>query len=133
MQDFRALAFAQSREQHDLTAGEFQRVVMNVRLVVIDLTEPRHFLPDFSVREEGAERRVVFHVALERELGARKQAHRHVRVVAGGEAAGDRIVEFRRYEFVADLGGPGCDVLQTVVTHRRFSSGCDQRGCAPCL
>src|SRR5947209_15266362 len=37
LQHFRALAFTQTREQHDLAAREFQRVMMDVRLIVIDL------------------------------------------------------------------------------------------------
>src|SRR5205085_2568903 len=49
LQHFRALAFAQTREQHDLTAREFERVMMHMRLIVIDLAEPRQFFPDLSV------------------------------------------------------------------------------------
>src|SRR5262249_56945300 len=122
-----------AREQHDLTAGEFQRIVMHVRLIVVDLAEASDLFPDFSVRQEGAERGVVFHIALERELGARKQAYGHVRIVTGSKAARDRIVEFRRDKFVADLGGAGGGGLQTVVPHRRSSSGCEQHGRASSL
>ena len=44
LQHGRLLAFAQPRHQDDFTVGEFQRVVMDARLLHIDLPETRQAL-----------------------------------------------------------------------------------------
>src|SRR6266536_5323717 len=128
LQDGRALTSAQSREQHDLPAGEFERIVIHVRLVVVDLPEPSHFFPNLSVREEGPKRSGVFHFVLERELRAGKKAHCHRWLFHCSEAASDRVGERRRYQFVSHPSGSGCNVVKTVVTHGRCSSCCEQPG-----
>src|SRR5712692_2778736 len=116
------LAFAQSREQHDLPAGEFERIVMYVRLLVVDLPESSHLLSDLSVRQEGAKRRVVFYFVLEREFRARKQTNHNAWLSDSSETTGDRPAELGRHQLVANLCGSGCDKIQTVVTHRWCSS-----------
>src|ERR1700730_5163855 len=122
LQHARALAFAQSPEQHDLPAGEFERIVIHVRLVVVELPEPRHLFTELSVRQEGAKREVVFHFVLEREFRARKQTNRTPWLSHSSETPSDRAAELRRHQLIANLCRSGCDMLQTVVTHRSCSS-----------
>src|SRR5262249_12702140 len=55
LQHRRVLAFAQPGEQHSLSVGELQRIVMHHRLAHIDLPELRYFLsevPMFHSREK---------------------------------------------------------------------------------
>src|SRR5437870_9954368 len=40
----------------------------------------------------------------------------------GSESAGERVVEFSRYELVSHLRRPGGDVMQTIVAHEEDSS-----------
>src|SRR5712691_5878875 len=121
LQDGRALAFAQAREQHDLPVGEFQRIVVNAWLIEIDLPEARDALPDLPGRKN-AERGLAFDIALECDLGAGQQAHRHVRFSNFREAAGDRVAELGRYQLVFDFRRSCCDMMEAVVTHRTNSS-----------
>jgi hypothetical protein len=77
---------------------------------------------NFLVRENAdAERRLAFDILIERNLGARQQTDRNMRLPDCGEAAGDGILELGRHQLVLDLGSPGRDMVQTVVTHRRHS------------
>ena len=43
LQNRRVLALVQRGEQHNVPVGEFQRIVMRVRLVQMDLPEPSYF------------------------------------------------------------------------------------------
>jgi hypothetical protein len=73
-------------------------VVMGHRVVHVDLPEAREPLPDFLVRENAdAERRLAFDVLVERNLGARQQTDRNMRLPDRGEAAGDGILELGRH------------------------------------
>jgi hypothetical protein len=120
LQHRRVLALDQPREQYHLSVGKFQRIMMDHGTIRIDLPEAREPLSDFLVWENAnAERWFVFDVVVERDLGARQQANRDMRLADGSEATGDGIAEFGRYQLVLDLGRSGCDVVQTVVTHGR--------------
>jgi NAD(P)-dependent dehydrogenase (short-subunit alcohol dehydrogenase family) len=46
LQHGRILAFAQLGDQHDPSAGEFQRIMMHVGVVRVDVPEPSHFLTE---------------------------------------------------------------------------------------
>jgi hypothetical protein len=64
--------------------------MMNHGIVRIDLSEARKTLSDFLVREDAnSERWFVFDVVVERDLGAREQANRDMRLADSGEATGD--------------------------------------------
>jgi hypothetical protein len=92
--------------------------MMDHGTIRIDLPESREPLSDFLVWEDAnAERWFVFDVVVERDLGARQQANRDMRLADGSEATGDGIAEFGRYQLVLDLGRPGRDMVQTIVTH----------------
>src|SRR5215470_15292483 len=93
---------------------------MSVRLLIIDLPEARHLLPDLSVQQEGAKRGVIFHFVLEREFRAWKQTNRDVGLSNCCESAGDRVRKPRRYQSVAHLCGAGRDKMQAVITHGDF-------------
>src|SRR5262249_25661018 len=79
LQHGRALTFTQARQQHDLAAGELQRIVMNMRLVHMDLSEAGDPLLDPSNWQE-TEGRFAFDILLERKLCAREQANDNVRI-----------------------------------------------------
>jgi hypothetical protein len=79
LQDRRALTLAQASQQHDLPAGELQRIVMNMRLIHIDLPEAGDLLLDPSNREE-TEGRLAFDIPLKCKLSAGKQANDNVRI-----------------------------------------------------
>src|SRR6266436_4956010 len=99
---------------------------MDHGVVLVDLPETREPLFNFLVRENAdAERRLALDVLVERNLGARQQTDRNMRLPDCGEAAGDGILELGRHQLVRDLGRPGRDIVQTIVTHRRDSSSCE--------
>src|SRR6516164_8425808 len=124
------LAFTKAGEQHHLAVREFQRIVMSHRVVHVDLPKTREALADPLVRKDSnSKRRLAFHIRLERNLGARKQADRDVRLSDCGKTTRDGIAEFGHDQLVLDPGGPGCDVVQTVVTHHWSSfSSCSRDG-----
>src|SRR6266536_1560367 len=94
--------------------GEFERIVMWVRLLAVDLPESSYLLPDLSV--------VVFYFVLEREFRARKQTNRNVGLPDRCEPARDRVAKPGRYQSLANLRRAGCDKIQTVVAHGSSSS-----------
>ena len=76
LQHGRVLAYAYTSEQHDLTIGELKRVVMHVRLLLLDLPEPSHRMIDllrFPLEKAPPKsRNHTLDFAFERDLGARK-------------------------------------------------------------
>ena len=75
LQHCRTLAIAQTRDQHHLPVGKFQRIVMGHGVVHIDLPEAREPLPDLLVRQDAdAERRLAIDTLVECDLGTRQQA-----------------------------------------------------------
>src|SRR5262249_62323237 len=91
---------------------------MSVRLLVTDLPEASHLLPDLSVRQEGAKRGAIFYFVLECEFRARKQTNRDVGLSNCCDPAPDRAGKPRRYQSVAHLCRAGRDKIQTVITRR---------------
>src|SRR5262249_62396648 len=73
------LPLAQSGDEHNLPVRELERVVMYVRLILIDLPEARDFLPNLfrqlQIREETV---LVVDLSLEHDLRARKDAHAYL-------------------------------------------------------
>jgi hypothetical protein len=60
---------------------------------------------------------IVFDVAFEGELGARKNANRDIRLPKFREAARDRVVELGRYQLITYFRCSRGYVFQAVVTH----------------
>jgi hypothetical protein len=113
-----ALALAQARNQHHLSVRKLQRIMMGHGVVRVDLSEARELLSDFLARENAnAELRLALYVLVERNLGARQQTDRNMRLPDRREAAGDGIVELGGHQLVLDLGRPGRDIVQTIITH----------------
>jgi hypothetical protein len=87
-----SLARNEPRHHHDLTAREFQGIVMDVRIVHLDLAETGHAMRDARPAEH-AERTVKLDVVIESELGAGEQADRHIGLANFGKAPRDRFHE----------------------------------------
>src|SRR5215510_6514493 len=100
---------------------------MSMRVVAIDLSKPCHSLLGFPVPEE-PESGLVPNCLPEGQLGSRKEAHSHLRFIRRGEAAGNQVTEPGGYELITDSCRSGRDLVQTVVTHGRYSSCCNTAG-----
>jgi hypothetical protein len=114
LQDRGALSRHQSCDHHDLAAGKFQRVMVDVRIVHVDLPESGNLLFDTGLAEQ-AKGTIVLDLFIEGDFGAGQQANRHLRLTDGGEAAGNGPGEIRRRKLVADLCRPRSDEMQTVI------------------
>ncbi|MGH6767532.1 MAG: hypothetical protein ACRECO_00770 [Xanthobacteraceae bacterium] len=104
------LARPQPRYQHDLPVREFQRVMMRVGILKIDLPEAGEPMADLAARKH-AEGRLAFDVSFEGKFGARPQAHGDIGFADGGEAARDGISELGRYQGVFEDSGSRGDVM----------------------
>jgi hypothetical protein len=84
----------------------------------VDLPKPRLLLRDSADTkspQQPVECTVVIGALIEDDLGAGQQAHRDVQLADLGETA--RKTEPTRYQFIPDLGRPGRNIFETVVTH----------------
>ena len=94
------LALAQVADEHDLSVGELQSIVMHARLVFVDLPKLSHPFQKLPNAEDGPAV-LVLDFGLERDLRAGKQAHRHIRFADCGKSAGYGITESRQPSPVA--------------------------------
>ena len=119
LQHDRALAFAKMREQHDLSVGKFQRIMVRARLVHVHLPE----LGDPVRQRPGPpEQKLVagemtLDLFLKNDLSARKEADGYPRFFHRGKSACGCIPELRRDQLVPDPGGPRRNAVQAVVAH----------------
>jgi hypothetical protein len=81
---------AQTGQEHHLAARKFERVMVVVRVVEVDLLEARDFLPQLLVGEE-AERVLAFDIAVEHELRPREETDRDVRLFHRRKPARDGV------------------------------------------
>src|SRR5262249_1046327 len=102
-----------------------QRIVMSMRVVAVDLSKPRHSLLGFPVPEE-PESGLVPNCLPEGQLGSRKEAHSDSRFTWRSEPARNRVSEAGSYELITDFCRSGRDLVQTVVTHGRYSCYCNR-------
>ena len=108
LQHGRVLTFAQMSQQHDLAIGELQRIMMDLRLVLVDLPESSHLVSNLAQwlpKTDG----LILHVLLEGEFGAGKQAYGHMPLSDSGETIREPL-EPSRYQRLADLCRPRRDV-----------------------
>src|SRR5215216_4651396 len=70
---------------------------------------------------------IAVDLSVERNLSARKQAHRNVGLADCRKSARAGFTEPGCDQLVADLSGSIRNMVQTVVTHRRYSC-CEQPG-----
>src|SRR5262249_32518659 len=112
------LSFAEPRQQHDLAIGELERVMIDVKHALVDLTKDRNGVAGIGTKQEGS---LILDWRLERELGARKYADSHRTILRRGESscAGAEVV---CDEFLAHFGWPCSHTVETVVAHLRNSS-----------
>jgi hypothetical protein len=106
----RALALTQAREQHHLSIGEFQCIMMDCNVVYVELSEACEPLPKIFTWEN-ASPPFAFDIIVECDLGPRQQTDRYIWLTDGSEAAGDGIVEPSRHQLVLDLGRPGSNSM----------------------
>jgi len=110
LQHRRVLTYAQMREQHDLAIGELDGIVVRTWIVQIDLPEPPNPMRDVprfpleKTQEKSGLRSLDF--AIERDLGARKKAHRHLGVSNCGESVCRGVPKLRRNQLVSNLRRP---------------------------
>jgi hypothetical protein len=119
LQHDRALAFAKMREQHDLSVGKFQRIMVRARLVDVHLPESGDPVrqrpgPPEQKLEAGE---MTLDLFLKNDLGARKEADGYPRFFHRGKSACGCIPELRRDQLVPDPGGPRRNAVQAVVAH----------------
>src|SRR5262249_61284073 len=115
------LASGQLRDLQNLPIREFQRIVLNVRIVDIDLPKASNLVIHTGLTEK-AESAVVPDIVVEGEFRSGQQADRHLgRTVMNykpgamladrGKATMARSRKLRRNQFVANLGGARGDVV----------------------
>src|SRR6266851_2478374 len=92
------------------------------RLIRVHPPKLGHLRPDLLALVKEVEWRFTLHIFLEREFRARKQTNRNAWLSDSTETTGDRPAELGRHQLVANLCGSGCDMLQTIITHRSSSS-----------
>jgi hypothetical protein len=133
-----ALALMQKGQLDDPAVGQFDRVMVGMRIVEVHLAEAGEARVSHAVAHPGLD--VVHHIApeavvanrlLEREFGAGQQAHGDARLVLRAETPGRRHREAARYQLVADFGGTADLILQAVVAHRNTSERCEPSGPEP--
>jgi hypothetical protein len=95
----------QARHQHDLSIRKFQRIVMDARLVGVDLPEARQPLTDLP-RTEKPKRRLTLDVVVEGNLGAWHQANRYARLSNRNKATRDRVGKGGCHQPILDLSRP---------------------------
>src|ERR1700730_12110575 len=113
------------REQHDLAVGELKGIIVRIWILRVDLSEPSHRVTDvlrfFLEKAPLKSRNLTLDFLLERDLGARKKAHRHVWFSYSSKTARDRVRKICCHQFVSDRRRSGCNMVQTVVAHGRGS------------
>ena len=113
LQHGRALAVAYVVQQYDLAVGKFQRVVMAVRHLLVDLAEDRG-----SVMDSRSSQQVISFANSTlsgKAIGSRQQADSDQ--AFSGAAKPRRHAEVSRGELIADICRTRRHVLQAVVAH----------------
>ena len=86
------LAFAWLRQQHYLSVGELQGIVMSIEPVFVDLPERSHLVPQLALRAEyGASFTRYF--LFEAKLRAGKQTYGYVALFERSETTRNRVRE----------------------------------------
>src|SRR5262249_3509575 len=114
LQHCRVLTHPKICNQHDLSVGELQRIMVR-QPSEIHLAEASHLVRQFSGEQEPA---FAFDLFFECKFRPREQTDGHTRLARVRKAARDRTWKLCRYKLVADLGGSGPYVVKTVVAHR---------------
>jgi hypothetical protein len=95
--------------------------MMRAWLVQADLPEPSHVVVNLLrsplEKAQVKSRHITLDFAFERDFSTRKKAYGHRGVSDCRKPAGPGIPKFSRDKLIADLGGPGRNIVQTVVAH----------------
>ncbi|MBX9844453.1 MAG: hypothetical protein K2Z80_21860 [Xanthobacteraceae bacterium] len=105
LQHGHALPFGQACHPHDLSVGEFQRIMMRVRICEVHLPEAGNLLPGLAeppARQKVTEQMVDLDLLLESNLSPGKKADRHIRLSDCSETACAGVVEPGRHQLVGD-------------------------------
>src|SRR5262249_19159050 len=122
------LASRQLRELENLPIWEFQRIVLNVRIVDIDLPKAGDLVIHTRLAKKAEGAVVPDLVVVEGQFRSGQQADRHLGWIVmnyelgtvlpdRGKATSASSGTFRDSQLAANLGGPRGDVMQTVVAH----------------
>ena len=115
LQHHGGLAGDQPGELHNLAVRKFKRVVMDVRIVHINLPKPCD--PVIYMRlSEKPQGSLVLDVIVKRHLRAGKEADGHFGFADGGKTASDRFCKFRR-NLSPTLAGREATRCKTVIAH----------------
>jgi hypothetical protein len=102
------LTYAQVGEQHDLTTGKLNGIVMRAGIIQVDLSEPPDPMRDvprfFLEQTQKKSGLLAPHIVVERELGAREKAYGHLGFPNRGESLCSGVPKLRRNQLVANLG-----------------------------
>src|SRR6266536_4732234 len=94
------LPFTEPRQQHDLAIGELERVMIDVKRALVNLTKDRNGVAGIGTEHEGG---LILDWRLEREFGTRKYANSHRTIRRRGESSSASI-EVVGGQFVPNLG-----------------------------
>jgi hypothetical protein len=112
LQNRRALALTQVRQQNDLSIREFEGVVVRAWIVHLDLPEAGDPVNERLLPEDKLEAgRNALDLFVKRDLGPRQEAHGHVGFFDSTESARGGVPELRRYQLVFDLCGSRSNTL----------------------
>jgi hypothetical protein len=97
--------------------------VMRVGGLDVDLAEPCHLVGDFEDRrQQQPTEAALLYVPLESDFRPRKDADRNVWLADTNKPVTCRGLKRRRFQLVADIGGPGFNVSEAIVANDTYSS-----------
>jgi hypothetical protein len=121
LQNRSMLAEAEVGEQHDPAVGKLDGVVVGAGVIHVDLPEASYPMRDHpGLLIEEAQKKsglLALDVAVERELGAGKQADGYVRLADSRKSLRRGVPKLCRNQLFSDLGRPGLHFMETVVAH----------------
>ena len=120
LQHGHGLPFAQIGDANDPSIWEFQRIMMRIAFVQIDLPESGHLLPSLSepkARHNATKNVATFRLLIKGNLGTGKKAYCHIRFSDCSKATCDGIAEFRCQQLVPDPSRSRCYGMQAVIAH----------------
>jgi hypothetical protein len=119
------LASAQFCKQHDFTAWKFHRIVVDSRVVHVDLPKPGDLCAGFSSKKWKPA--IVLDFFLKCDLRAWKETYCNLWIFDRRKTARYGVVENHGLEFISDLGRTGHYIVQAIVAHANAPLCCN--GC----
>jgi len=119
------LARPQLGNEHQLSVGEFQCIVVRIAAVYAEASETcdrRFKFAEAKVRKQAGKWMATFSLPLEGDFCPRQQANCYLRLSDRRKASRVSIGKFCRDEVISDLRGSGSDGVEAVVTHGKLPS-----------